>query len=114
MANSNGMSVKLMIEPVIYADKDLNASSQQIGRSTCTVGGANKKDLFLNIEEKIWAMGGETKILDEQLAKEYNQWIADTKTHKEVPQILDNLYQRDLYFAIPYSDVLKSYLRKYN
>ena len=99
--------------PVIYKDEHLNRASQGIGTTECHVFGETEVQLFENIREKIWAMSSEAAILDEATAKRYNQWIADDwKT--AVPECINNMGQRDMRFALPYSESFKLWLRKNN
>lgn len=99
--------------PVIYKDEHLNRASQGIGTTECHVFGETEVQLFENIREKIWAMSSEAAILDEATAKRYNQWIADSlKT--SVPECINNMGQRDMRFALPYSESFKLWLRKNN
>jgi hypothetical protein len=99
--------------PVIYKDEHLNRASQGIGTTECHVFGETEVQLFENIREKIWAMSSEAAILDEATAKRYNQWIADGwKT--SVPECINNMGQRDMRFALPYSEKFKQWLRKNN
>lgn len=99
--------------PVIYKDEHLNRASHGIGTTECHVFGETEVQLFENIREKIWAMSSEAAILDEATAKRYNQWIADGwKT--SVPECINNMGQRDMHFALPYSESFKLWLRKNN
>ena len=67
--------VKITFQPIIWRDENLNNASAGIGSTTCHVFGETKEQLFENIKQKIWAMSSEARILDEEVATEYNQWI---------------------------------------
>ena len=106
-------NVTIKFMPVIYKDEHLHQASQGVGATECRVFGNTEQQLFENIKEKIWAMSSEAVILDEATAKRYNQWIADSwKT--SVPQCINNMGQRDMRFALPYSEEFKQWLRKNN
>ena len=107
-------TVKITFQPVIWKDEYLNNASQGIGITTCLVCGETKEQLFENIRQKIWAMSSEACILNEEVAAEYNRWIADSWKKEEVPTEIDNMGQRDMYFALPYSSAFKQWLRKNN
>ena len=77
--------VKITFQPIIWRDENLNNASAGIGSTTCHVFGETKEQLFENIKQKIWAMSSEAHILDEEVAAEYNQWIADRWKAKSVP-----------------------------
>jgi len=99
--------------PVIYKDVLLREASQSIGSTQCSVFGESEQQLFENIKEKIWAMSSEAVILDEEIARKYNQWVADNwKT--AVPEYINNMGQRDMHFALPYSENFKQWLKKNN
>jgi hypothetical protein len=74
--------------------------------------------LTLISDSNAWRMNqssqsSEAAILDEVTAKRYNQWIADGwKT--SVPECINNMGQRDMRFALPYSEKFKQWLRKNN
>lgn len=76
----------------------------------CLVSGNTQIELFKNIEAKIWEVCGEIEILDEKISKEYNQWIADTYNYPIIPEIIENIFQKEFHFALPYSQDLKNYL----
>jgi len=78
------------------------------------VFGETKEQLFENIKQKIWAMSSEARILDEEVAAEYNQWIADNWKAKSVPAEIKNMGMRDMRYALPYSKEFKQWLRKHN
>lgn len=106
-------NVIIKFMPVIYQDEHLHQASLGIGSAEYRVFGNTKQQLFKNIEEKIWAMSSEAIILDETIAKKYNQWIADSwKT--SAPLYISNKGQRDMRFALPYSEKFKQWLRKNN
>ena len=64
------------------------------------VFGETKEQLFENIKQKIWAMSSEARILDEEVAAEYNQWIADSWKAKSVPAEIKNMGMRDMRYAL--------------
>ena len=107
------MKVTIKFMPVIYKDTALNNASQCIGCTDCLVCGNTEEELFENIREKIWAMSSEADILDEGIAKRYNQWIADQWKSK-VPKVIDTVGQRDMRLALPYSAKFKQWLRENN
>ena len=90
--------VKITFQPIIWRDENLNNASARIGSTICHVFGETKEQLFENIKQKIWAMSSEARILDEEVAAEYNQWIG----------------MRDMRYALPYSKEFKQWLRKHN
>ena len=104
-------TIKFM--PVIYKDEHLHRASHGIGSTDCRVFGETELQLFENIREKIWAMSSEAVILDEVTAERYNQWIADGRK-TSVPECINNMGQRDMRFALPYSEKFKQWLRKNN
>ena len=106
--------VKITFHPIIWRDENLNNASAGIGSTTCHVFGENKEQLFENIKQKIWAMSSEARILDEEVAAEYNQWIADNWKAKSVPAEIKNMGMRDMRYALPYSKEFKQWLRKHN
>ena len=77
--------VKITFQPIIWRDENLNNASAGIGSTTCHVFGETKEQLFENIKQKIWGMSSEARILDKEVAAEYNQWIADSWKAKSVP-----------------------------
>ena len=106
-------NVRISFQPIIRRDEYLNNASAHIGSTTCLVSGETKEQLFEEIKRKIWTMSSEACILDEVTAKRYNQWIADGwKT--SVPECINNMGQRDMRFALPYSEKFKQWLRKNN
>ena len=98
----------------IYSNQYLNNAAAQIGKTRCLVSGRNEKELLLKIKEKIWAMSSEATIEDEQIARTYNQWIADNWHWTKVPTEISNAFIRDMRFALPYSQDFKEWLRKNN
>ena len=106
--------VKISFQPIIWRDENLNNASAGIGSTTCHVFGETKEQLFENIKQKIWAMSSEARILDEEVAAEYNQWIADNWKAKSVPAEIKNMGMRDMRYALPYSKEFKQWLRKHN
>lgn len=107
-------NVKITFQPIIWKDEHLNTASQGIDIMTCLVSGETKEQLFENIRHKIWAMSSEACILDEEVAAEYNRWIADSWKDENVPAEINNIGQRDMYLALPYSKSFKEWLRKNN
>ena len=107
-------TVKITFQPVVWKDEHLNNASQGIGITTCLVSGETKEQLFENIRHKIWVMSSEACILNEEVAAEYNRWIADSWKKKDAPNEISNIGQRDMHFALPYSSTFKHWLRKNN
>ena len=107
-------NVRITFQPIIRKDEYLNNASQGIGSTTCLVSSETKEQLFENIKQKIWAMSSEARILDEEVASEYNRWIADSGRSQNVPTEINTMGQRDMYFALPYSTSFKKWLRKNN
>ena len=107
-------NVKITFLPIIWRDENLNNASAGIGSTTCLVCGETKEQLFENIKQKIWAMSSEARILDEEVAAEYNQWIADSWRAKNIPTEIANMGQRDMRYALPYSNEFKRWLRRHN
>lgn len=67
--------------------------------------GKTKEELFKNLEEKIWALTGrEAIILDEDIRKEYNEWIARQAKMEKVPTEIDNWFYRRMNFSLKYSE----------
>jgi hypothetical protein len=106
--------VKITFQPIIWRDENLNNASAGIGSTICHVFGETKEQLFENIKQKIWAMSSEARILDEEVAAEYNQWIADSWKAKSIPAEIKNMGMRDMRYALPYSKEFKQWLRKHN
>lgn len=106
-------SVLIKFLPTIYKDEHLNNASQCIGAKECYVSGKTEQQLFKNIEEKIWAMSSEAIILNEEIGKKYNQWIA-YQWRSTVPDCIENMGQRNMHFSLPYSEKFKQWLRKNN
>ena len=108
-------SVIIRFNPAIYRDDSLHWASQSQGSMERRISGSDTERLFENIEEKIWAMSYEEAIiLDDAVAQKYNQWIAN-RWHKDSPPAeIDNILQRDMLFALPYSERFKKWLRKNN
>lgn len=107
-------TVKITFQPIIWKDEHLNNASQGIGSTTCLVSGETEEQLFENIKHKIWAMSSEACIHNEEVAAAYNRWIADGWKKENVPSEINNMGQRDMYFALPYSTSFKQWLRKNN
>lgn len=108
------MKVIVTFKPTIYQNEYLNNASSHIGSTSCMIAGKNETELFKKIEEKIWTMSGEASINDKQVAEKYNRWIANQWHRKDIPAEIDNMGQRDMRFALPYSENFKKWLRKFN
>jgi hypothetical protein len=108
------MKTKIIFQPIIWRDENLNNASAGIGSTTCFVSGETKEQLFENIKHKIWAMSSEARILDEEMAAEYNRWIADSWKAKSIPTEIKNIGQRKMLYALPYSTDYKKWLRKWS
>ena len=106
--------VRILFMPVIYKDDGLNEASARIGTTECLVSGKKRNDLFGQIRQKIWAMSSEASILDEEVAREYNRWVSDVWRAKDVPAEVNNIMQRDMRYALPYSQEFKQWLRRNN
>lgn len=107
-------NVRISFQPIIWRNEYLNNASQGIGETICYVSGETKEQLFENIKHKIWAMSSEARILNEEVSKEYNQWIANSWKAKDVPTEIKNMGMRDMRYALPYSKEFKMWLRKNN
>lgn len=107
-------TVKITFQPIIWKDENFNNASHSIGSTTCLVSGETEELLFENIKHKIWAMSSEACIHNEEVAAAYNRWIADSWKKESVPSEINNMGQRDMYFALPYSTAFKQWLRKNN
>ena len=106
------MQTTLTIQPCIFNDENLNTASQRQAALKTIVYGKNKKELLKAIREKIWAMGGaEATIGDEQVAKEYNEWITQLYHQRKTPEKIENLVSAQMLYALPYSEDFKRSLR---
>ena len=102
------MQTTLTIQPCIFNDENLNTASQRQAALKTIVYGKNKKELLKAIREKIWAMGGaEATIGDEQVAKEYNEWITQLYHQRKTPEKIENLVSAQMLYALPYSEDFK-------
>ena len=107
-------TVNIKFQPILWKNEHLNNASQNGGVTTCLMSGETKEQLFEDIRHKIWAMSSEACILNEDIAAEYNRWIANSWKQEKVPTEINSMGQRDMYFALPYSESFKQWLRKNN
>ena len=107
-------TVKITFQQIIWKDENFNNASHSNGSTTCLESGETEEQMCASIQHKIWAMSSEACIHNEEVAAAYNRWIADSRKKESVPSEINNMGQRDMYFALPYSTSFKQWLRKNN
>ena len=95
-------SVHIRFSPNIYRDEHLNNAAAMAGSIERVILGHTKDELFQNIREKIWALSSEAVIIDNNvMADEYNRWIVKNWKRKSVPTEINNVFDRDMRYALP-------------
>lgn len=75
------------------------------------ISGNTKTNLFKNIRDKIWALSGEAKIEDANVAEEYNAWIAKLYKQSTYPKEINGYATSKMCYALPFSEEFKTALR---
>lgn len=105
------MVINLTIQPCIFGDDNLNLASMRIGPLKTIISGNTKTNLFKNIRDKIWAISGEAKIEDANVAEEYNAWIAQLFKQNTYPKEINDYATSKMCYALPFSEEFKKALR---